>query len=421
MTPFRRPHSGPVALLIALITVLAWPGTSHPAAGPPAFTAMESPASGASYEPNMAVGPDGRVWISWLEDETAHARALRIARLEAPQWGNPIDVVSGDSLLGVSVDVPAILPMGGVRLVAIYPWKSPKGEGHDVRMSQTLTAGAIWLPPVVANRDATPTDHGFACLAADTLGARALWLDGRKSLVTDAAGHAQVLEEGTADMALRTAVLTLENRLADEGEVDPRVCDCCPTTAVTTTAGPIVAYRDRGPREIRDISVSRLDHGAWTAPAAVHGDGWKIAGCPVNGPALSAVGDRVAIAWFTGALDTARVLVAFSSDGGAHFGAPVRVDAGAALGRVAVAALDDGGAMVVWLEGGKTPRLRARRVGADRVAGPSGTVATFTGGRGTGIPRIVQAGGALVVAWTEGGVVPRVRTAIARVEYDPGH
>ena len=36
-----------------------------------------------------------------------------------------------------------------------------------------------------------------------------------------------------------------------------------------------------------------------TATTAVYNDGWKIAACPVNGPAVAANGKRVALAWFT--------------------------------------------------------------------------------------------------------------------------
>src|SRR5438046_2313695 len=126
MNPFHRMLSGAawlrvaVVLVVMLIALFARPRPSHPASGGPSFGAVESPASGGSAEPNLAVGPDGRVWLSWLEDLPHGGHALRAARLEGERWGTPIDIVSGDSLLGISVDVPALLPMGGVRLAALY-------------------------------------------------------------------------------------------------------------------------------------------------------------------------------------------------------------------------------------------------------------------------------------------------------------
>src|SRR5690606_40682603 len=62
-------------------------------------------------------------------------------------------------------------------------------------------------------------------------------------------------------------------------------------------------YRDRTVDEIRDIHVARLEDGAWRTLPAVHADNWKIAGCPVNGPAIAATGNDAVVAWFSAAND----------------------------------------------------------------------------------------------------------------------
>jgi hypothetical protein len=135
----------------------------------------------------------------------------------------------------------------------------------------------------------------------------------------------------------------------------------------------------------------------------------------VNGPALAAAGNRVAAAWFTGARDTSRVLVAFSDDGGRRFTPPVRVDGGAPLGRVHVALLPDGDALVAWLEvSGKEALFQVRRAG-DQGPGAVMTVARTSAARASGFPRLVRAGDRVVLAWTEAGKPSHVRTAVARV------
>ena len=73
-----------------------------------------------------------------------------------------------------------------------------------------------------------------------------------------------------------------------------------------------------------------------TEPATAVSDGWMIAGCPVNGPALDADGERVALAWFTAAGEAPRVQLAFSTDGGATFEEARTIDADAPAGRVDV-------------------------------------------------------------------------------------
>ena len=56
------------------------------------------------------------------------------------------------------------------------------------------------------------------------------------------------------------------------------------------------------------------------------------------------------MAWFTGAGDVPAINVAFSNDAGSSFGDAVRIDRGEPLGRVDTLMLDDGTALVSWVE-----------------------------------------------------------------------
>src|SRR4029434_9739704 len=129
-----------------------------------------------------------------------------------------------------------------------------------------------------------------------------------------------------ANMCCGAALSTVARRQLRESPIDARVCECCPTSVATTSEGPIVAFRNRSAKEVRDIYVSRLAAGRWTPPVAVHNDNWDIDRCPVNGPAVSASGRTVAVAWFNALKEEGKAFVAFSRDGGRTFGAPVRVD-----------------------------------------------------------------------------------------------
>jgi hypothetical protein len=205
--------------------------------------------------------------------------------------------------------------------------------------------------------------------------------------------------------------------------VDDRVCDCCPTAAVMTDEGPVVAYRDRSANETRDISVARLDGKAWSTPRPVHADGWQIAACPVNGPRLSARGREVALAWFTGKNDIGRSFVAFSGDSGRSFGQPIPLGTEASLGRVDVALLADGTAVTTWIESAAAGgRLAVRRVAPDGKASPAVTVAAIATSRISGYPRLASHAGELLFAWTEGSAsTMQVKTALARAPERAGH
>ena len=107
--------------------------------------------------------------------------------------------------------------------------------------------------------------------------------------------------------------------------------------------------------------------------------------------------------------------VTFSADAGASFGAPYRLDEGRPLGRVAIAMLDDGTALVAWLE---------TRVGATQILyqylGPDGPLSepaalvVTSSARASGYPRLVRSSRGVVAAWTEPGDPSFVRTALLR-------
>jgi hypothetical protein len=124
----------------------------------------------------------------------------------------------------------------------------------------------------------------------------------------------------------------------------------------------------------------------------------------VNGPAVAARGELVAVAWFTAANDQPKVNLALSQDGGRTFEAPVRIDDGNPAGRVDVFFTDAQSARVTWLErvGEGAAEVRARGVLVEDGALSEPIVVTRSSdARASGFPRAVAAGGSVVLAWTD--------------------
>jgi hypothetical protein len=82
-------------------------------------------------------------------------------------------------------------------------------------------------------------------------------------------------EEG--DMTLRYATIDARGTIHSDVQLDARTCECCATGMAMATSGPVIVYRDRSPKEVRDIAVVRATGKGWTRPRLVHADGWKIA------------------------------------------------------------------------------------------------------------------------------------------------
>ena len=351
---------------------------------------------------------DGRVLLSWVEVEGATA-TLKFAERVAEGWSAARSVASGDDWFVNWADVPSVLRLDERRLAAHWLQKSGPGTyAYDVRLSFSTDNGATWSRSVTPHHDGTKTEHGFASLFREGNGGLGLiWLDGR-AMTPGGHGH------GGGAMTLRAAGFDPSGRQTPEMLIDDRVCECCPTAAAVTDDGPVAVFRDRAAGEIRDIYVSRRVKGIWSASAPVFADKWEFPACPVNGPAISARGRRVAVSWFTMHDGVGQSYVAFSGDAGRTFGIPVRIDDAASLGRVDVELLEDGRAVAAWLEfvnGHAEWRLRLVNEAGNR--GPATTVARVTSSRSSGYPRLARQKELLVLAWTDAAAQPAtVRTAV---------
>jgi hypothetical protein len=372
------------------------------------LTPLDLPAGAPAGEPNLAIGSDGEVYLSWIELQPDSTHALRIATLGQTGFDAPYTIAAGRDWFVNWADFPMVSSNNGV--LAAH-WLQRGGHGkynYGVRVSLSSDGGKTWSAPVTPHRDTTPSEHGFVSLFPLADGFGAVWLDARHH----AAAH-NGAPEGA--MGLRFTTISRTGVLGADTAVDDRTCDCCQTSVATTSKGPLVVYRDRSADEVRDIYVARYQQGRWSDARAVHNDGWKIDFCPVNGPAVAARDDRVVVAWFTAADSLPRVLVAFSNDAGQSFGQPIRVDRGNPAGRVDVQLLANGDAIVTWLENVPEASLRVRQVRESGDLSPDRVITPLTAERPSGFPHLIVQGDQVVFAWTEPGSPARIRAARAQL------
>lgn len=373
-----------------------------------AVTPADPPAAADAFAPYLAATAQGAA-LTWLEPvapaagvvETPPAHRVRFASWDGRRWSEPRTIVESAAVWANWADTPGVAAAGDGALVAW--WLERNGEStyaYGVRVARSTDGGATWVPLGWLHDDLSPTEHGFVSMAADGTGARAFWLDGRAT--------AQGLP-----MTLRTAAIGAE--VAASELVDDAVCDCCSTAALAAGGAHLVAYRDRTAEEIRDVRVATVAAGAAPRSTAAGHDGWKIEGCPVNGPALARSGERIAVAWFGAPGDRGHVAASLSADGGASFGEPVEVDAAQPIGRVALAPLGGGEFALAWhARAGDGAEIRLVRLGAGGAAGSPLTLARTSGGRRSGFARLAAMGdGELLAAWTEVADGPsRLRAAL---------
>jgi hypothetical protein len=380
----------------ALATALAACGDRPPAI---VVGEVEFSTPGGSLASRLTATGD-TVILSWLEARAEGRHALQVAMRVDGVWMPPRTVVEDDSFFANWADLPAVVTTpAGPWLATWLERTAPDPYAYHVRAAWSPDQGRTWGEPFRLHADTSPTEHGFVSLVRDGRGAAVLWLDGRRKTGTE------------GPMTLRFARVPASQGPADEVEVDGSVCDCCQTAMASTGAGLLVAYRDRAEGEIRDIVARRLTDAGWSDAVKVADDGWYYPGCPVNGPAVATRGDTVGVVWFTGAGDVPRVYAAFSFDGGASFGPRVRVDDGRPAGRVD-AAWWGNTLLASWTEETATAgEVRVRPVLPSGEARAATVIAQTSAARAAGFPRLVAAGGDVVVAWTQPGEGGGVRVA----------
>ncbi len=360
---------------------------------------IANPSGATSLQAHWGTAQDGSPLLSWIEVSKDGSHTLRYAIRRGAQWSEPRTIATNRHLFRQPAESPSVISFAGGSLLAEWVEIPPaSSEAEDIYVSASKD-GIQWTPPVMAHQDRSPVQHALVSMVASG--------DREASLV-----WLEALKGEDAPSALKRTVISSDGKVVKEETLDPDVCTCCPTSIVKTSKGLLVAYRDHTPQDIRDIATIRFENGRWLPSKILNPDKWEINACPVNGAFAAAKDNRVAIAWYTEAQDNPRTQLVFSSDGGATFSKPIRVSTGNSFGHVSAALDDQDGALVSWLEEGKSADgvlLLVRQVTGAGVAGAVTQVAQ--GSRPSiGYPRLLHGGGETWIAWGNSGT-GKIQTA----------
>jgi hypothetical protein len=417
VAPALRAH--PPAAKARPVFQPADPPSAAPSSTSPSLAsqAIDPPASAGALAPRWVADAKSPI-LTWLEPWSlkgkkggaAKGHRLRLSRWSEGKWSPPVTIAQGTKFFANWADTPGAIEGADGTLYAHWLEKSG-GATYDygIRLARSRDGGATWTPLGPLNRDGAKGEHGFVSWLREGANVRAVWVDGREASMTAKGEHAGA-------MTLRSAVVSgAEGTVEADIRLDGRICDCCQTGAALGSEGPVVVYRDRSEKEIRDIALTRYAAPAWTEPTHLGADNWEIPGCPVNGPAIAAQGASgklAAVAWFTGAAPAVRVQAAFSQDGGASFGKPLVLDDTSPLGRVDLVLDTDGSAIVSWYAfEGEGAALRLRRARPDGTLGPIMTLTTTTPARSSGFPRLFAQGEKLLITWVDDRSPQHLRAA----------
>lgn len=362
--------------------------------------------------PALATSPAGPALL--YVEEHGDTVVLQWAQWTESGWAEPYVIHTGTDLLVNWADRPGLAFGEDGDAHAHWLEIDPRGDfTYGIRAVHSSDGGHTWSTPDRPHRDTAVAEHGFGQWMIGAEGVLFAWLDGRRF-----DGHP---DPAKAPMEVRASQWNAESGWSEEVVLDSSACTCCPLTAAPQRYGHLLAYRDRSSNEIRDFSGVVLQASASGTPVLIDGpapvgkDGWRIAGCPVNGAALASSRDRTLAVWYTNAGDTSRVRLAWKNAPDGGWDGLSDLCPNDAVGRVAAAVDGTGTFHAVWMERRDGDAvLVGRRWDDQGDAIDPGTV-VLTGmdaARAGGFPSMVglEDGGALI-AWTTTGKEAHVRTA----------
>lgn len=233
--------------------------------------------------PRVCAAPDARVLVALPVAEGIDVAAARGA--ESP-FGEPVRAVTRRDLMAGARRGPRIAASATTVVLAAITRRT-KEDGGDLLAWRSGDGGATWSEPVRVSDVPGCAREGLFDLAA--LG------DGRFAVV-----WLDVREKGTrlrADFSKDGATWGAD-ALAYESP-DGSICECChPEITPAEGGGAVVAFRNSVGGD-RDVWTMRLAAGSTKfASAAKSGTGsWRLAACPMAGPAVVAKGDDAVCAW----------------------------------------------------------------------------------------------------------------------------
>jgi hypothetical protein len=345
----------------------------------PMFAVSESGRQATAWISAPEGGSDGRLYVSIGGAPPSELRDS-LGPIEAHGEAPPKIAYASDGSLAALYVVGKVAPGKRFPLGALRFARSPDG-------------GKSWAQPVTITDDSAFGSHNFHALHIARDGTiYAAWLDGRSG---KSHAFATRSEDGGKTWAPNHPISTGE------------ACPCC-RTALATAPGGIVyaAWRAVLPGNIREIVVARSnDRGStWSAPVLVQTDDWQVDACPHAGPALAVDSkERLHVTWWSGKEGSAGVFYARSDDGGKSFAhvTPLGTAEFSQPAHVQLAIGDSGVLAVAWDDGTlQTPRiaLSISRDGGERFT-PVRYISAE--GRAASFPVLAVNGNELTVAWTE--------------------
>lgn len=362
----------------------------------------------------------GLFYVAWAKQEADESKNVMLVS-STPTGGftEPLQVNRVAGEVSTSSQFPPQVRVGSdgavyVAWVGLEPMTDPPGDDKApvIKVTHSNDGGHTFEPPVVlgiGTRKPVASLY-FGMATGPDRAVYVTWLDLSRYAAQEeeAAKTTPAKESGPIDADFRFAKSSDGGRtFTTSPSIDANACMCCRTAVAAGTNGTAyLMWRHVFPVNERDVvvaSASGPGAGAVSAPVRVHGDHWKLDGCPDRGPGIEVGPDgTIHVVWYTAAPGLEGLHYARSIDGGRTFGSPIPLNFGEAhTGSQASLTVANDTPWLVWEE----PVSNGSRLRLARIVGGT-TLEKDTAPVGSGdSPGIAAGGGRVATVWTENGAV----------------
>ena len=371
-----------------------------------------------SSEPNLYTSTNGNTYLSFISSsENSELSKLYFSKLELNklQWNNPSLINSSTDWFVNWADFPRITTNNNNGISVHFLEKSASETySYDIKVMNSKDGGNSWNNPMKLHSDNTKTEHGFVSTINYNNNFLSTYLDGRQNEL------AKDNKNLKAQMTLRATSYNIDGEILMDKLIDNKVCDCCQTDlALTADNTPITVYRDRSNNETRDIFYSYYKNSKWSTPLAVFNDNWIIAGCPVNGPAISTFNNSSSLIWYTEIDGKSEIKVAFTSDISKGFDNPILINSNDPLGRVDIEMINENSSIISYMDYVNDKAfLKLQRI--DRYSGVDKSIIIdeIYNTRSSGFPKInIIDNDKTIITWTDTANKLHVKTILFNNSY----
>jgi len=283
---------------------------------------------------DMAIGPDGAVYVLWLDNDTNDIMVARST--DNGQSFEPAAVVDDETIdpLILWNNQPYVIA-DDTRVVVVYPETPPEGARPKSYIAQAQVGAATlsFAERVQVGATSDPKKgFGYARAAYGLTGEVWIGFDAEIKYSQTNWGH----EMGFARES--------DGYLYHAVSIGDDPCDCCRSDLfISSTGDRFMGYRAKTSQG-RQMQVVGSPAAAsdFTWSAAVHQDWWDMNVCPQQGPRLDELSDGTLL--FAGSdmqTGTQEAYLATSTDGGTTWSAKVPMTSGVADPRSPQIAVDE--------------------------------------------------------------------------------